>query len=182
MATLTPTRQLTVSEFRQLPDPPGFRIELHNGEVIQVSPPKHKHFKIQQALRELLHRRLGQQGRVATEFPFIPGSDVEFRIADIAFITSIRFQSISDDDNLHGSPDLVVEVLSPSNTAAEMYEKERLCLASGALEFWVVDPNRDQVRVSSQSGPTRVYSHGETIPLTAFDANAIPVDEVFSEL
>ena len=180
MATLAPTRQLTVNEFRELPDPPGFRIELHNGEVIQVSPPKHKHFKIQVAVHELLHTRLGQKGRVATEFPFIPGSNVEFRIADIAFITEIRYRAIADDDNLQGAPDLVVEVLSPSNTAAEMYEKERLCLATGSLEFWVVDPNREQVRVSSQSGPTRVYSRGELIPLTAFDAIAVPVDEVFA--
>ncbi len=182
MATLTPTRQLTVSEFRQIPDPPGFRIELHNGEVIQVSPPTLKHAKIEKRIYKLLEARLDNQGFVSMEVAFRAQPEFDCRIADVAFVNKVRYEAADEEDNFLGSPDLVVEVLSPSNTAAEMYEKERLCLATGALEFWVVDPNRDQVRVSSQSGPTRVYLHGELIPLTAFNAKAIPVDEVFSEL
>lgn len=182
MATPTPTRQLTVSEFRQLPDPPGFRIELHNEEVIQVFPPTLKHAKIVKRIYKLVEARLESQGFVSMEVAFRAQPEFDCRIVDVAFVNKIRYEAADEEDNFPGSPDLVVEVLSPSNTAAEMYEKERLCLATGALEFWVVDKNCEQVRVSSQSCPTRVYSHGETIPLTAFIANAIPVDEVFSEL
>jgi Uma2 family endonuclease len=32
------------------------------------------------------------------------------------------------DDNFLGAPDLVIEVLSPSNTVAEIYDQEKLCL------------------------------------------------------
>jgi hypothetical protein len=36
-----------------------------------------------------------------------------------------------------GAPDLVVEILDPSNSATEIYDKEKLCLENGAKEFWV---------------------------------------------
>lgn len=40
------------------------------------------------------------------------------------------------DDYLRGAPDLIIEVLSPSNTATEICDKEKLCLENGAREFW----------------------------------------------
>jgi Uma2 family endonuclease len=69
---------VTVEEFRRREDPPGFRLELHNGEVVSVTPPKYQHGIIQLQLTLLLAR----DGR------------------------------IDRNDNLSGSPDIVVEVLS----------------------------------------------------------------------
>ena len=180
MATSTLTRPISIEEFRNIPDPPGFSIELRNGEVFQVSPPKNRHFRIQAAVRNLLHQRLAAKGLVATEFPFIPDNGLNFRIADLAFVSQSRFDAIDDEDNLHGSPELVVEVLSPSNTVAEMYEKEALCLGNGALEFWVVDPATRQVRVASSAGPTRSYGEGDLIPLESFSAEPLPAAEIFA--
>ncbi len=180
MATTTLTRPISIEEFRELSDPPGFSLELRNGEVVQVPPPKHRHLKIQMALRSLLHLRLSASGIVWTEFPFIPGNGLNFRVADVAFVSKNRYEQIDDEDNLRGAPELVVEVLSPSNTAAEMYEKEALCLNNGALEFWVVDPAKNQVRVATNQGPTRSYGVGDLIPLTSFSAESIPAAEIFA--
>lgn len=38
MATST-TALVTVGEFRRMEDPPGFRLELHNGEVVRIGVP-----------------------------------------------------------------------------------------------------------------------------------------------
>jgi hypothetical protein len=37
-------------------------------------------------------------------------------------------RSINPADNLRGASDSVVQILSPSNSAAEIYDKEKLCL------------------------------------------------------
>ena len=80
---------------------------------------------------------------------------------------------------LLGSPEIVVEVLSPdSNTVAEMAEKASLCLVTGAVQFWVVDERFSTVTVNTASG-TRVYGAGQRIPLGIADAS-LAVDEIFA--
>ena len=60
---------------------------------------------------------------------------------------SERWDATPDDDNMQGSPELVIEVLSPSNTEREMQEKATLYLATGAQEFWLVDAKWKNVTV-----------------------------------
>jgi len=64
---------------------------------------------------------------------------------------------------LHGAPDLVIEILSPSNTVAEMYEREELCLENGAQEFWVVDIDRRGVKVTTPA-PRTITTREKTKP------------------
>ena len=71
------------------------------------------------------------------------------------------------EDNIRGAPELVIEVLSPSNTAAEIYEKEQICLANGAQEFWVVDPDRRQVKMTTPGWPYRDLAGGSRNPVAA---------------
>ncbi len=59
----------------------------------------------------------------------------------------------------------MIEVLSPSNSAIEMLEKEQLCLENGGREFWVVDMDRRQVKVSTPDGHTVTYKFGQKIEL-----------------
>jgi Uma2 family endonuclease len=97
--------------------------------------------------------------------------------ADVVYLSRERWTAIDPDDNLAGAPDLVIEVLSPSNTAAEIYDKEKLCLENGALEYWVVDPDRRQVKVSTPDGRTATYRSGQAIPLL-FGNATIAVDAI----
>jgi Uma2 family endonuclease len=62
------------------------------------------------------------------EVAFRPLPEYELRVADVAYISSERMSSVDPDDNIRGAPNLVVEVLSPSNTVSEIYDKEKLCL------------------------------------------------------
>jgi Uma2 family endonuclease len=75
------------------------------------------------------------------------------------------------------SPEIVIEVLSPSNTATEMLDKEQICMENGAKEFWVVDIDRRQVKVSTPDGRTVAYKFGQEIPLQF--AGKLAVDEIF---
>jgi Uma2 family endonuclease len=82
------------------------------------------------------------------------------------------------DDNLHGTPELVVEVLSPSNTASEMLDRETMCLENGCQEFWVADPKRESVRITTARGEVKTYRSGDSIPLRLFGGEW-KVSEIF---
>ncbi len=174
----TPTRLMTFAEFEQLPDPKDGRYELRHGEVVKVPPPEYDHFLIQQMLRDLLDRAAAGRGRAYTEVAFRALPDGEYRFVDVAYASNERWAQQDPEGYFRGAPDLVIEVLSPSNTIAEMLDKRHLCLENGAREFWLVDIGHRQVDVSTPDGHSITYKSGQEIPL--FFGGGIPVDAIFS--
>jgi Uma2 family endonuclease len=175
----TPTRVMTFAAFEQLPNPKEGRYELAHGELVSVPPPKWKHFAIQSRLRRLLEsasERLAYA--VELEFAFRAVPD-DYRIADLALVSKQRWESVDPDGYFCGAPELVVEVLSPVNTATELLDKETLCLENGCREFWVVDIDRRQVKVSTPDGHTVAYRSGQEIPLFFTSGAKLAVDTIF---
>jgi len=168
---------MTFADLEQLPDDPLFRYELHHGELVKVPPPKHRHYRIQQRLRDLLKAAAGNNGEVGTELGFRATPEHEYRLADVGFVSRERWDRIPPDENLSGAPEIVIEVLSPSNSAAEILDREQLCLEHGSVEFWVVDPRGSQVKVSTADGRTVTYKSGGQIPLLF--GGSLPVSEIF---
>ena len=173
------TGLMTVEQYRELPETGPFYYELHRGELVQVARPKWTHESIQDRLHERLKEALRTTGRVMIELAFRALPEYELRVADVAYITHERAASIAGDDNLHGAPDLVIEVLSPSNTAREIKEKADLCLANGCRQFWVVDSRLRHIAVSTPDGLTRIYRSGESIPLVFAENQSFRVDAAF---
>jgi Uma2 family endonuclease len=172
---------MTVEEFLKLPEDESVRRELHDGEVFELTRPKHNHWKIQQTLVDILKRALRKHGRVGTEYSFRPEPEYQLWAADVAFVTTDREASFDpENDYLHGSPDLVIEVESPSNTAYEFERRETVCLRTACKEFWIVYPKARWVRVATQEGIRR-YGPGDVISLSIVDAVDIAVDEIFRD-
>ena len=173
------TGLMTVDEFRQLPETGPFYYELRHGELVKVTRPKFKHSLIQSRLQEILKPHAGGSYWVSLELPFRAQPEYEVRAADVAALSTARREQADPDDFLQGAPELVVEVLSPSNTMDEILEKERLCLENGSLEFWVVDPKLLLVKVSGPDGITLTYVSGQQIPLPLFGTQTLPVTSIF---
>lgn len=171
---------VTFEEFVKLPDPAsGNRRELRRGEVVEVPPAKHRHHRIQIRLRDLLLACSGPDSVISTEFAFRTLPQYEYRIADVVYLSREKFDSIDPEGYCEGAPELVIEIDSPSNTAAEMDEKEALCLANGSAEFWVVYPERRVVRVATADSVKR-YKEGDSIPLCLFPGGpALAVSTIF---
>ena len=179
MAT-TPTRLMTFAEFEQLPDPKEGRHELRHGELITVAPPIHEHYLVQRRLRRLLEGPAADAGEVDIEMAFRALPDHEYRVADVALVFKDRWGQIPRTGILHGAPDLVIEVLSPSNTVSEIFDKKTLCLENGSREFWVVNIEHRQVEVSTPDGLTVTYKAGQGIPLFFATGADIAIDAIFA--
>jgi len=178
MAAAAEPLLMTVDEYRQLPDREDVIQELHWGMVVTMCRPKMRHAKLQLRLVELLRPKVGHLGIIAAEVAFRALPEYDLRGADVAYVSQQRWDATDDDDNLRGSPELVIEVLSPSNTRAEIRQKAVLCLSSGTQEFWVVDPKRETVSVTRQGSVPSVYHKGDRIPLSMFRAD-LDVSEIF---
>jgi Uma2 family endonuclease len=151
------TGTMTVAEFSALPEPREGHYELHHGELVLMPPPKWGHTVIQMRLTQLIVGLTAGKGLAGSEIPFRPAPEHEVWVADVGYIAEPRASRANRDDYLEGAPDLVVEVLSPSNTVDEINDKIDTCSNAGCRSFWVVDPKRRQISVTT-GDVTRHYT------------------------
>ncbi|MFN0102396.1 MAG: Uma2 family endonuclease [Bryobacteraceae bacterium] len=173
----TAAKLITVAEFLERPDVPGGYEELRRGEVYVVAWPNQGHASLQHRMRKVLERVIGDSVVVTTEMAFRARPEYELRRADIGVIGVSRWEQTDENDFIKGAPEIVIEVESPSNTAREFREKEDLCLANGAVEFWVVYPDLRTVTVAVAEG-SRTYRDGEEIELRGFAEKRVAVSEL----
>ena len=172
---------LSVAEFARLPQPAGgIRQELHHGELVELPPVKKLHTKLQQRLFSLLAGVINKtEYAVDKEFPFRPAPEYEVWIADVALFSLALWERTPDDDYFRGVPEIVIEVLSPSNTASEMLDREETCLRHGGQEFWLVDPQRESVKVIRADGYSSVHNAASVLESGLFSAS-ISVRDIFA--
>jgi len=145
-----------------------------------LPPVKMLHTKLQRRLVRLLEARLDPTAYgVEKEFPFRPAPEYEVWVADVALFSLALCEQTSDDDYFRGVPAIVIEVLSPSNSASEMLDREETCLHYGGQEFWLVDPRRESVKVIRADGHSTVYDAAGVIESGVL-SSSIPVREIFA--
>lgn len=80
-------------------------------------------------------------------------------------------------------PDLAVEVLSKSNTAAEMQRKRREYFAAGTSLGWLVDPESRSVSVyTSEDEVTVIDENAQLTAAELLPGFSLSIRELFSEL
>jgi Uma2 family endonuclease len=140
----TSVARMTVAEYEKLALLREGWWELHHGELVRMTRPRKADTTLQKRLEQLIESRAGYNWFVTAEMPFRPQPEYELWCADVVAVSRRRWET--EEDWLSGAPEFVVEVLSPSNTASEMLDRERTCLLGGCSEFWTVDPQRRLVR------------------------------------
>ncbi|HEV2761687.1 MAG TPA: Uma2 family endonuclease [Pyrinomonadaceae bacterium] len=147
----TTTELMTAEDLLKLPRG-QFRYELTNGELKQMSPAGHTHGRVAMRLAVPLgqyveEHELGEVYAAETGFQLTSDPDT-VRAPDVAFIRQERVDEVGDVKGYwKGAPDLAAEVISPSNTAAEMDDKVERWLTSGTKLLWVVSPKLKTVTV-----------------------------------
>ena len=136
---------LTLEEFLARPDrEDGQREELIHGELIVSPGAKVSHPAVVGRLRKSL-ASLEEHGYVlANDFARVLGRSMP--IPDLAAVQRDRWQSAADRDEwLAGSPELVIEVASPSNR--KLHRKAEAYLRHGADRVWIVYPSDQTITV-----------------------------------
>lgn len=173
----TAAKSITVAELLKRPEIAGGDEELRNGEIAFVEWPSFGHAELQHRIQGAIMRAIGNAAIVRVGLPFRARPEHELRRADVAVIAVARSEAVQDEDFFPGSPDIVIEVEAPSNTAREFREKEDLCLATGANAFWVVYPDLREVTVAyAERG--RAYWDGDEIELRGFGDKRVAVSEL----
>ena len=106
------------------------------GRTVMSTPPAFGHVsyagKIIRWLNELL-----PDGRALPETPVLTADGI--KVPDVTWISAAYAQELEAKKPLvlERAPEICVEVLSPSNSLAEMDEKRALYFEAGALEVWI---------------------------------------------
>jgi Uma2 family endonuclease len=168
---------ITVEQFMNLNLPQGREWELHNGEIVDMGEPSPKRRRIQRQIFLIL-ARLFPNADVLFEYGFRIGSNV--RSADVGVADKARLS----DDLLEGAPELVVEVLSPSNIVKGLKEYRNLCFANGTRVFLTVDADDRTVQVNvNDVKDGRTLVAGEQITLELFGQTVtLAIADIFNQL
>ncbi len=164
------------------------RYELVRGEVFELSPVNDQHGAVAgyivTAFNNYSRPRGAGWARVETGYwlhhdpDTVRGPDVSFRLR------SRSEREVPSTGFVTGAPDIAVEVVSPSNTAAEIERKIGEYLAAGSQRVWVVySATRTATRrviIHHPDGTTITYSGGDVITdedlLPGF---SLPLSEIF---
>lgn len=87
----------------------------------------------------------------------------------------------------YGSPDLVVEILSPSTASRDLNEKYRIYEAYGVTEYWIVHPEEKTVTIHVRDGSGKFIAlekrgRGDRIGSPLFPGLEVNLDLAFENL
>lgn len=169
MSTRAPegVEELTLEEFERLPEEDSYRVELVRGRLVREPAPGAEHGWLAANLfREIdpFARERGL-GRTFFDVGFILSDDPPtVRVPDLAFLVAARLAVEGVPSGFwRRAPDLAVEVVSPSNTVAEIQEKVVEYLDTGARLVWVVDPKSRSVTAYRSRSDIRLLRMGEAL-------------------
>lgn len=178
------TKLMTADELLMLPDD-GKRYELIEGVLIEMSPAGATHgfvaLNAAVILRQFVHSH-GLGVAFAAETGFILSTDPDtVRAPDVAFVAAERLPAGDlPAGYMRLTPDLVVEVVSPSDTTSELQSKVFTWLDAGCRLVWVVYPATRSVTIYRSREDVRVLRGEDTLDGSpVFDGFSAKVRDLF---
>jgi Uma2 family endonuclease len=166
MTILTATKFWTDAELLALPGGDGCDREIIDGELV-VSPANPYHGRSIGRLFAALGTFVYEHGlgEVVDGQTGVRMADGSLLSPDISFVTTASWNAFvaSGETFFTRSPELVVEVLSPSDTVNHIDRKLELYFANGTQLMWVVHPRSKTVHVHHRPIADRVLTATETL-------------------
>lgn len=140
----------TYEDYERLPE--GSPYQLIGGELIMTPAPIPYHQDILGKIFYGLKRFLEENnlGKI-----YVAPIDVYFSATDvyqpdIIFISKERLNIIGE-KKIEGSPDIVIEILSPQTAYYDLRVKKDMYEKSGVSEYWIVDPIKRSIELYKNS-------------------------------
>jgi len=178
--------KLTYDDFVHFPDD-GKRHELIDGEHYVTPSPNTKHQQVSGRLYLLIGTWL--ETNPTGQLFYAPYDVVISRFdivePDLLYFSNDRAATAITVLHATSAPDLVVEIGSPGTRKRDETIKRRLYERSGVLEYWVVDPEIDLIRVYRRTNDTfdrpieLSREAGEVLSTALLPGLPIPLAKVF---
>jgi Uma2 family endonuclease len=161
------TKLMTADDLWLLEPEPGFRYELIEGVLHKMPAGGARHGKIGfDAGRRLgnfvAEHDLGWCFTSETGFVLFHDPD-EVVMPDVAFVRTDRLPPADHEGYLQVPPDLVIEVVSPSDRPAEVRQKAARYLEAGVSLLWLVEPKHRGVTVFRPGRPAVFRNEAEML-------------------
>lgn len=146
----SPNLKVTFTYQDYLHMPEDKRYELIEGEFFMIPSPNEYHQRISRDL-EFILQSFVKKNRLGSVYyaPFdVVFSDEDVVQPDIVFVSKGR-KNIITKDNIKGTPDLLIEILSPKISYRDREIKRKLYFKYGVKEYWIVDPDEQNIEVLS---------------------------------
>lgn len=157
-------RRATIEDLMQMPED-GQKYELVDGEIV-VSPTGYRHSVVGMRIGYLIQRYLDEHplGGIAGADLGVVFKNGDLRSPDLTFIRNEKIPAGDAQKRfLEVVPDLVVEVLSPSDSMRFVGYKIGEFLECGVPIVWLVDPEQRTVTVYRSLSHTERYTSDDTI-------------------
>jgi Uma2 family endonuclease len=185
MAITTEKRKYTIEDLWELSHRTDKRLELVRGELRELAPANEEHGYITMQIAVVVAQFVKQHQlgyTFAAETGFVLSEEpATVRAPDFAYVSRERAPERWSRYFARFVPDLVAEVVSPTDTYGEVAQKVQDWLDFGVRMVWVVDPATRTVAVHRGGGTFRIYGEEDTLTgedvLPGFECK---VSEIFS--
>jgi Uma2 family endonuclease len=174
---------MTAERFDALPEEEGRKWELLDGELIEVPSATPRHNRILGRLLKSLdsfaeERRLGA---VLAETDLAVRANTRLRPA-LGFFSAATWRTVDlDRVPVVETPDVAIEILSPSETATTVNRKVEAYLKWGVHEVWLIDPEIRTLFVHTFAGAQRL-SEGASLASDLIPGWQLQVADLFENL
>jgi len=184
---MPPQGEWTYDDYARLPDD-GWKYEVMRGELYMSPAPSPLYQRVSGNLTFEFQRfiRETNQGEIFTApldviLPEKLGTPVQ---PDILFIRRDNLQIIGE-TTIDGVPELVVEILSPSNWIDDRRTKFAVYAEAGVAEYWIIDPRTVTVEVyhlgEDQYELLESYGTGDTVISLVPDGFSVDSDRIIPQ-
>jgi len=87
--------------------------------------------------------------------------------------------------SVNGAPDLIIEIMSPSNTRRELFLKFQYYLEAGVREYWVIEPEEKKVQVHIYERGryiSAIYKDSAHISVSVLPGLEIALDDIWARI
>lgn len=164
------------------------RVEIIKGYILKMSPaPSSNHQTVSQNINFKIFSYFTNQSCRVFVAPFDVRLPIKSSKKDNTVVQPdlcvICDENKIDSRGCNGSPDLIVEILSPKNSKHDVETKFNLYQESGVKEYWIVETEQRIVLVYTLKEGEYIglkpFGEGEIIKSILFPEMKIVVDDVF---
>lgn len=179
---LAQLKTYTEEDYYNLPE--DVRAELINGQIYYMSAPSRIHQEILGFIFKKIAYYIDQKRGYCKVYPS-PFAVKLFK-DDNKTIVEPDISVICDPDKLTdrgctGAPDLIIEIISPSNSSHDYVRKLNLYMDAGVREYWIVNPIDQSVYVyflEENKFNTKPYTFQDKIKINIYDDVWINFEEL----